>query len=86
MSYIFYWNFVAIAGIITNQLDRRCMSTLLSVLALIITWTEARGSVVVEALCYKPESHGFENQWGEWTFFNLPNPSGRTRPSGLVSL
>jgi hypothetical protein len=25
----------------------------------------ARGSVVVEALCYKPEGHGFEIRWGE---------------------
>jgi hypothetical protein len=26
----------------------------------------ARGSVVVEALCYKPEGRGFETWWGEW--------------------
>jgi hypothetical protein len=26
----------------------------------------ARGSVVVKALCYKPEGRGFENRWGEW--------------------
>jgi hypothetical protein len=26
----------------------------------------ARGSVVVKTLCYKPEGHGFETQWGEW--------------------
>jgi hypothetical protein len=32
------------------------------------------GSVVVKALCYKPEGRGFETQWGE--FLNLPNPSG----------
>jgi hypothetical protein len=25
----------------------------------------ARGSVVVKALCYKPEDCGFETQWGE---------------------
>jgi hypothetical protein len=25
-----------------------------------------RGSVVVKALCYKPEGRGFETQWGEW--------------------
>jgi hypothetical protein len=25
----------------------------------------ARGSVVVKALCYKPEGHGFETQGGE---------------------
>jgi hypothetical protein len=29
---------------------------------------EARGSVVVGALCYKPEGYGFEGQWGEWFF------------------
>jgi hypothetical protein len=23
---------------------------------------------------------------GEWFFFNLPNPSGRTKPWGLVSI
>jgi hypothetical protein len=27
-----------------------------------------RGSVVVEAPCYKPEGHGFETLWGEWIF------------------
>jgi hypothetical protein len=26
----------------------------------------ARGSVVVKALCYKPEGRGFETWWGEW--------------------
>jgi hypothetical protein len=44
----------------------------------------ARGSVVVKALCYKPEGHGFDTRWGE--FLNLPNHSGRTRPWGLLSL
>jgi hypothetical protein len=44
----------------------------------------ARGSVVVKAQCYKPEGRGFDIRWGE--FFNLPNPSGRTRPWGLLSL
>jgi hypothetical protein len=38
----------------------------------------ARGSVVVKALCYKPESRGFDSRWGE--FLNLPKLSGRTRP------
>jgi hypothetical protein len=28
----------------------------------------ARGSVVVKALCYKPEGSGFETRWGEWMF------------------
>jgi hypothetical protein len=34
----------------------------------------ARGSVVVEALCYKPED--------EVDFSNLPNPAGRTMALG----
>jgi hypothetical protein len=44
----------------------------------------ARGSIVVKALCYKPEGRGFDSRWGE--FLNLPNPSGHTRPWGLLSL
>jgi hypothetical protein len=43
-----------------------------------------RGSLVVKALCYKPEGRGFDVRCG--VFLNLPNPSGRTRPWGLVSL
>jgi hypothetical protein len=43
-----------------------------------------RGSLVVKALDYKPEGRGFETRWGE--IVNLPNPSGRTRPWGLLSL
>jgi hypothetical protein len=43
-----------------------------------------RDSIVVEALCYKPEGHGFDTRRGD--FFNLPNPSGRTRPWGLLGL
>jgi hypothetical protein len=42
------------------------------------------GSVVVKALCYKPEGRGFDTRRGE--FLNLPNPYGRTRPWGLLSL
>jgi hypothetical protein len=34
----------------------------------------ARGSVVVEALCYKPEGRGFETRCDELIFFNIPNP------------
>jgi hypothetical protein len=45
---------------------------------------EERGSVVVKALRYKPEGRGFDTRWGE--FLNLPNPSGRTKPWGLLSL
>jgi hypothetical protein len=43
----------------------------------------ACGSVVAKALCYKPEGRGFDTQWGE--FLNLPNPSSRIRPWGLLS-
>jgi hypothetical protein len=25
-------------------------------------------AVVVKALCYKPEGHGFETRWVEWIF------------------
>jgi hypothetical protein len=46
----------------------------------------AHSSVVVKALCYKPEGHGFETWWSEWIFFNLPHPSGRNRPWSLLSL
>jgi hypothetical protein len=45
---------------------------------------EARGSVVVKALCYKPEGRGFDTRWGE--FLNLLNPFVRTRPWGLLNL
>jgi hypothetical protein len=44
----------------------------------------ARGSVVVKALCYKPEGRAINTRWGE--FLNVPNPSGRTRPWSLLSL
>jgi hypothetical protein len=44
----------------------------------------AGGSVVVEAQCYKPEGPGFNSLWGQWIFFNLPNPSSRTRPRSLL--
>jgi hypothetical protein len=41
-------------------------------------------NIVVKLLCYKPEGRGFETRRGE--FLNLPNPSGRSRPWGLLSL
>jgi hypothetical protein len=44
----------------------------------------ARGSVVVQALCYKPEGRGLDTRWGE--FFNVPNPSGRIRPWSSLGL
>jgi hypothetical protein len=43
-----------------------------------------RGSVVVKALCYKPEGCWCETRWGE--FLNLRKPSCRSRPWGLLSL
>jgi hypothetical protein len=36
----------------------------------------AQGSIVVEALCYKPERRGFETQCGEWLFPILPAALG----------
>jgi hypothetical protein len=39
---------------------------------------------MVKALGYKPEGRWFETRWGE--ILNLPNPSGRTRFWGLLSL
>jgi hypothetical protein len=41
-----------------------------------------RGSVVIKALCYKPEGRGFDTRWGD--FLNVPNL--RTRPWGLLGL
>ena len=29
---------------------------------------EARGGVVVKALCYKPAGHGFDSRWCHWNF------------------
>jgi hypothetical protein len=40
-------------------------------------------SIVVKALCYKPEGSGFDTRWDE--FLNLLIPSDRTRPGGLLS-
>jgi hypothetical protein len=47
-------------------------------------FTGALGSLVVKALGYKPEDRGFKARWDE--ILNSPNPSGRTRPWGLLSL
>jgi hypothetical protein len=46
------------------------------VYSIIFSWINigARGSVVVKALCYKPEGRGFETWWGE--FLNLPASLG----------
>jgi hypothetical protein len=39
-----------------------------------------RCSVVVKALSYKLEGRWFVSQWGEYVFFNLPNPSSALGP------
>jgi hypothetical protein len=65
-----------------GRLDKTCFQIIIVIIIIIIIG--ARGSVVVKALCYKLEGCGFDTQWGE--FLNLPNPSGRTRPWGLLSL
>jgi hypothetical protein len=49
---------------------------------IVLQW--ARGSVVVKALCYKPECPGFKTAWNE--VFSLPNSSGRNRPWVSLSL
>jgi hypothetical protein len=49
-----------------------------------VMYVGERGSVVVKALLYKLEARGFDTRWD--SFFNLPNPSRRTRPWGLLSL
>jgi hypothetical protein len=41
-------------------------------------------TAVVKALGCNPEGRGFKTRRGE--ILNLPNPSGRTRPWGLLSL
>jgi hypothetical protein len=33
----------------------------------------AHGSVVVKALCYKPDGRAFETRWGEWILSNKTN-------------
>jgi hypothetical protein len=44
----------------------------------------ARGSLAVKVLDYESEGRGFETRYAE--ILNLLNPSGRTRPWGLLSL
>jgi hypothetical protein len=39
----------------------------------------AHGSVVVKALCCRPEGYGFKSWWGEF-FLNWPNRSSHTGP------
>jgi hypothetical protein len=49
--------------------DSRCNSVLETFQILRVSLDNVqRGSVVVKALCYKPESRGFETQWGEYIF------------------
>jgi hypothetical protein len=59
------------------------LCTFMSILEPRLRKTGARGSVVVKALCYKPEGRGSDSRWRE--FLNLPNPSGHTRPWDLLS-
>jgi hypothetical protein len=40
----------------------------------------ALGSVMIKALCSKPEGRWFETWWSEYIFFNLPNLSDCTIP------
>jgi hypothetical protein len=42
--------------------------------------------LAMEALCYKREGRGFETQWSNLKFFNLPISSSHTRPWVLLSL
>jgi predicted benzoate:H+ symporter BenE len=44
----------------------------------------ARGSVVVKALCCKPEGRGIASRWGGF-FSNLPNPFG-SRADNLAAI
>jgi hypothetical protein len=48
------------------------------------SWTQGGWIMTFSNTCYKPEGRGFDIRWGE--FLNVPNPSGRTRPWGLLSL
>jgi hypothetical protein len=46
--------------------------------------SERTSKAPMHKLGYKPEDRGFETRWSE--ILNLRNPSGRTRPWGLLSL
>jgi hypothetical protein len=61
-----------------KELSRDCLTTGMFKKAPVTVEHKACGSIVVKALCYKPEGRGFDTRWGE--FLNLPKPSGRTRP------
>jgi hypothetical protein len=69
--------------LVPTFVDRRCH-------VVSVTYTYGRileflgGSLMVNSLGYKPEGCEFETRRGE--ILNLPNPSGRTRPWGLLSL
>jgi hypothetical protein len=49
---------------------------------ILVLFTWARGSIVVEALSNKPEGRGIASRWGEFFFSNLPNPCGFTMALG----
>jgi hypothetical protein len=49
----------------------------------VISFLLLRGSVVVKALCYKPEGRGVETRWGEWflsSYLILPVALEYTQP------
>jgi hypothetical protein len=48
-------------------------------LILYVFLSMACDNVLLKTLCYKQESRGLETRWREWIFFNLRNPSSRTR-------
>jgi hypothetical protein len=56
-----------------------------SIVFLVKKSSGARCSVVVEALCYKPEGDGSRPDEVN-DFFNLSNTTDRTGPWGLLSL
>jgi hypothetical protein len=66
--------------VISNNECKKC-----KLLEIVFTISQrgARGSVVVKALCYKPEGRGFDTPCGD---FYLPNPYGRTRSWDLLDL
>jgi hypothetical protein len=77
-AFMFWWLGPPVRGELTQR-HRRCKSV-----SKALWWDGARGSLVIKLLGCKPEGRGFETRSGE--ILNVPNPSGRTRPWGLLSL
>jgi hypothetical protein len=63
-----------------TQTDTKTYNTMMSLVQI----RNARCGVVIMALRYKPEDREFYTPLDE--FLNVSNPSGRTRPSGLLGL